>query len=308
MGRYDALNRDAAQQGYVDLRGVEARYGLPKTTAYRYLHAAGFVAHLPGMWVKQGVHLDHRTRCEIVHAYLGGVGLFTGATALHATGVLRTPPKTIELLRPAHGWRPVAGPYCIHYDHRFAELRSVCWPGTTMRLTLPARSIAEYSRHASVDDLCKACAAADRLRLSTLDETARELAARLRFPGRAGLREAVGRLRGELNHSDDERRARALLRAHGGLGEVPHRPMPVLDDRGVPIAEIDIPFFDVRYGVEVDGPPHLLPEVAAADRVRDGRLQRDGWEIRRFLWFQIDEDPTGFVREVANRVMQLRGV
>jgi hypothetical protein len=179
------------------------------------------------------------------------------------------------------------------------------WPGDRdLRITWPARSLAEYSRDAGYVPLCRAIARTDSLRLCTLGKIKDELEARLRFLGRANLRAAHGKLSGELNHADDERRGRALLRAAGFV--VPSRPLPVRLGDTI-LAEVDIPFFDILYGVEIDGPPHLLAEVAAKDRARDRRLGRElRWQIDRFLWFEIDEDPEGFVREVAARVHALR--
>jgi very-short-patch-repair endonuclease len=73
------------------------------------------------------------------------------------------------------------------------------------------------------------------------------------------------------------------------------------------VAEIDIPFLDLLYGVEIDGPPHLLPEVAARDRKRDRMLRRDcGIDIDRYLWFELEEEPARFVREVTTRLRDLR--
>lgn len=84
-----------------------------------------------------------------------------------------------------------------------------------------------------------------------------------------------------------------------------HHPQPIVSKERV-VAEVDIPFFDVRYGVEVDGPPHLLPAQAARDSARDRMLRRDcDWTIDRFWWFELEDDPQQFVREVVARLRAL---
>ena len=73
------------------------------------------------------------------------------------------------------------------------------------------------------------------------------------------------------------------------------------------LAEVDIPFFELCYGVEIDGPHHLLPEQAAKDRARDRMLARTcGWSIDRYLWFELEDDPERFVREVQARLRELK--
>lgn len=87
---------------------------------------------------------------------------------------------------------------------------------------------------------------------------------------------------------------------------MPSRPLPVVH-RGRILAEIDIPFLDLCYGVEIDGPPHLLPDVAAQDRARDRMLARTcGISIDRYLWFELEEQPARFVREVRARLHALK--
>lgn len=122
-----------------------------------------------------------------------------------------------------------------------------------------------------------------------------EIDARKRYPGRANLRRAYGLLTGEIVHSGSERLARRLLR--GADLSFGAKPLPI-EVAGRLIAEIDIPFAPHRYGVEVDGPHHLLPNVAAADRARDRTLEQVGWKIDRFYWFEVEERAAYFVAEV----------
>ena len=100
-----------------------------------------------------------------------------------------------------------------------------------------------------------------------------------------------------------DREIGAALAARGGPPARPASP-PVLID-GAPHAEIDIPFERRRYGVEVDGPHHLLPDVAAADRQRDRKLEHVHWKIDRFLWFEIEDRGQWFVQQVSRRLQRL---
>lgn len=114
-------------------------------------------------------------------------------------------------------------------------------------------------------------------------------------PGVVNLRAAVATLRLDLPHSGAERFGRKLLRA---ADLAPHpRPYPVRE-RGATVAEIDLAYPPILYGVEVDGPHHRLADVAQADRVRDRKLRRLGWTIDRFTVEEIEADPEGFVNEV----------
>lgn len=98
-----------------------------------------------------------------------------------------------------------------------------------------ARAIADHARHAGVTPRCRVIADAERLRHCTLRQIAEELDKRVRLPGR---------LSGELNHSGYERLGRRLLSRSGVA--VASRPGPIVHRERV-VAEVDLPFFDVRY-------------------------------------------------------------
>lgn len=257
MCRYRPLHAAAATQGYVDLRTAHDRYGINRPQAYRHLDRCGWQAILPGLVAPPDAVLSHEVRARIAQEHFGPPMLFTAATALYALGIVETPPERVHILLPGNRWQQPRDGLCFHYTAAFRPVRSVAWPDAELRVTAAARSLAEHSRHVDATQLCKDTVAAIRLRHCGLPQLAAELAVRARFPGRTLLRRVHGELSGELNHSDYERLGRRLLREQGVV--VPSRPMPVIHNQ-VPIAEIDLPFFDVRYGVEVDGPAHLLPE------------------------------------------------
>jgi hypothetical protein len=303
MGRFAQVHRDAARDGYVDTRGTQERYGMHPATLYRHLGLIGYSQHLPGLWVPDH-ELAYGLRVTLAMRHLGPAALLTAGSALHVREVLDDPPDDVHVLLPAGRWIAPKDGLCLHYATDHNRVRSFPAPGSDGRMVAVPRALADHARHTGFTELCRVIATAVRLRHCALPQLADEVAARARFPGRGVLRRAVEELTGELNHSGYERLGRRLLRAQ--IPDVPSRPLPVVH-RERRIAEVDIPFFDVRYGVEIDGPHHLLPHVAAADRARDRILERDaGWTIDRFFWFELDEAPDRFVREVVNRLRRLR--
>jgi hypothetical protein len=304
MGRFTEVHRAAARDGFIDTREAMGRYSIGSSTLHRHLQAIGWTPHLPSLWVPPDAVLPYELRCRLTAEHLGPTALLTAATGLFALGVLRDEPDAVHVLWPGNRWRLPREGICLHYTQDLAAVRWVRWPKSKLPITVAARSLAEHCRHTTFTDACRAAADAIRLRHCGLPQLAAELHARARFPGRALLRQVNHALTGELNHSGYERLGRRLLRAR--IADVPARPMPVVH-RERQIAEVDIPFFDVRYGVEIDGPHHLLASVAAADRARDRVLERDaGWTIDRFFWFELDERPERFVREVAGRLERMR--
>jgi hypothetical protein len=298
VGRFDNVHRRAARDGFVDVR----TFDLPRRTLTDNLRSIGWGTHLPGIWVPDKKKVSYAVRCRAAVAYVGGPVLLTGASALLHLAVVRQPPDKVELLLPTDRWIKPRGGLCPHYTTGFASIQAV--PCDGMRLAWAARALADYAAHAGVSVLCRAIADATRLRHCTLAQVGAELHARRSFRGRAKLGRAYGELSGELNHSSYEEYGRRLLREAGE--DVPPRPMPVVHNER-DVAEVDLPWHDLRYGVEIDGPPHLLPEVAAKDRARDRMLARlCGWTIDRYLWFELEEQPERFVREVTDRLRRLR--
>lgn len=297
------VHADAARLGYVDARTGSLPEGLSAKRLRRHLRRIGWSPWVAGFWVPADPP-PFLVRCRIALAAVGPEAVLTGASALWAYGVLDDEPADVELLMPATRW--VRAPAKVHVRHTTdtEALRSSSPQG--LRCAWAARAIADYAGEASQTCLCRATANAVRLRRCTLAQVGAELARRERFPGRGRLRAAVDELGEELNHSGSERLGRGLLRAAGVA--VPSRPGPVLrGDR--PVAEIDLPFYDVCYGVEIDGPPHLLPDQAARDAARDRMLGRDcDWTIDRFFWFELEEHPERFVREVVTRLRALGSV
>lgn len=301
MRSFAPVHKEAARLGYVDVRAAARAAGVTTRTLTRHLRRIGYKPWLPGLWVLADTHVPYVVRCRMVLAASGTNAHLTAASALWALGILRREPDDVEVAVPATRRLRLRDGVCVHHATDYAMIAMVTVRG--LRAARAPRALAEHARHTTHTPLCRAMADTTRLRHATLRQIGQELAARGNFPGRAVFRCAYGELCGELNHSGDERLARRLLRA-AGVAVAP-RPGPV-EHRDRVVAEVDLPFYDVCYGVEIDGPAHLLPEQAARDAVRDRMLARDcRWSIDRFWWHEIEQDPDRFVREVVARLRAL---
>lgn len=294
----DEVHDRAGRRGFATRSDARAA-GVADSTFNDHARRIGWTQQHRGVWVPTGVALTHTQRAVAAVASIGGEVLVTGATALLADGVLSQPPYQVELLLPSERHVTERTGVCLHRSVEFGAVRSR--RRADLRLASCARAFADHAAHTSVRRLCIDLAAAVRLRRCTLTQVGAQIQARGRFPGRGRLREACALLGGELTHSAGERLARRLLRAEGL--RFSSRPYSVEVD-GRPIAEIDIAFPKMRYGVEVDGPHHLLPATASADRARDRRLERLGWLIDRFFWFEVEDRSAWFSGEVRRRVAQ----
>lgn len=298
------VHRDAAARGYIDARAANLPAGLHPRTLARHLQRIGWYPWLRGFWVPGAADEEqppYLVRCRIVLAAFGADALLTGASALWALGILHGEPEDVELLLPANRCVRARDGVCVHYATDHGSVRTLTARG--LRSANAARAIADHARHEGVTPLCRVIADAERLRRCTLRQVGDEIAGRASFPGRPHLRQAHGQIIGELNHSGNERLARRLLRQVGV--QVPNRPGKIVHRERI-VAEVDIPFFDVCYGVEIDGPPHLRVGQAAKDAARDRMLRRDcGWTIDRFWWFELEADPQRFTREVMARLRTL---
>lgn len=299
MDPLSSLSATLAQQGFLT-RSDGLADGIGDSSFTHFARRLGLVQTHRGLWTPPLPPLDLGRAAAAALTLVGAPALITGATALALYGIAEAA-EDVEVVVPL-GRSPVRREgICVHHTCTYDRIRYQHVRG--LPTAAPPRCIADFAAHAKAKQLAVAVANGDRVRKLTVSGLDRELSARRRFPGRGTLRHVVVDMKGEVTHSSQERRARRLL---AGAGHRPHRrPLPVLAN-GSLIAEIDVAFEPLKYGVEVDGPHHLLVEVAAADRARDRRLERAGWTIDRFFWFEIDERPEWFVAEVSRRIVALQ--
>ena len=170
-------------------------------------------------------------------------------------------------------------------DHRIIDSLPVTGPELTLLhlgATLPGAMMDGF-----IDD-------AIRRGLTTLPR----LRWRLRVLGRRG-RNGSGVLRRTLDARDPDLAAAesALERAFVGLVRTNGIPPPVLqhlvrDDRGIPVASIDVAWPERKVAVELDGAEFHAPLGRwTADGARQNRLVAQGWTPLRFTWWDVHNSP-----------------
>ncbi len=86
-------------------------------------------------------------------------------------------------------------------------------------------------------------------------------------------------------------------------------PMPVcqhiVERPGRRPFRLDFAFLDLWLDVEIDGPHHRIPEVAARDRRRDAVLERLGWKVLRFDEEAIVYAPAAVLGELRRTLQRL---
>ena len=273
-------------------------HGIPRQSFADYVERHGWHRLSPGVVAEPSSKRTYERSCWSHLVALRLQGCLTGESALWMYGVYgndaQSPSGIDILVAGAQHRQRRAGLHIIRSDT--ADARD-CDRRRGFEVAPAPRAWADFARRATVGQLVAAIAGLDRLRLATPVELASYIEARAPFPGRWAAWAALERARGQLTHSSGEHTARRLLN-EADLALVPWpRPLAVTLD-GVAIAEVDVPWPQVRYGVEIDGPHHFLPAQQQADRSRDRGLTSLGWMIDRFSVEEIEQRPDQFVREV----------
>ena len=295
-GRWERLHERCTnrQSGVVGAwQAVE--HGIAGSTFATFARAHGWQALHPGIWAAPGSPEDYSRAVYAALVSLRFGAILTGESALWAAGAVREPRRVAVLVRPRRHCSPRTGVVAYRgawvAGDRVERRRG-------FRCAPVLRAVTDHARDSGRDAVVKTLVELDRLREASPAAVLGYLERRGRFLGVGTVRYAARRLldRG-LSHSGGEAYARRLLREAGV--DVHARPFTVVAG-GVIFGEIDLACLAVRYGAEVDGPVHDLPEVAAADKVRDRRLRRIDWTIDRFRDEEVRRDPAGFVRAVRD--------
>lgn len=273
--------------------------GMPLSTFYDYADRHGATQRHRGVWTTPHAAWTALTRASAALAAVGQPAMLTGEAGLQQLEVLKRHSGPVTVLLPPHrsssGHREVR----VLRTREFDRISPSIVNG--LRVAPVEQCLKDSARGSSVDQLARRMAAACRLRLTDLD-LLDAYGPKTTFPGKRAWDAARLALRGEMAHSNPEQAARDALRPHA-LGFEP-APYTVYRD-GIPIAEIDIARPDILFGVEVDGPHHLLEEQRRRDEARDQNLRDDGWRIDRFWWDDVLADPARFARRVARAVEKL---
>jgi hypothetical protein len=294
MPDWDDLDRRAAaRHGLLVVRDLIAE-GYPRRTLYRELRRRGWVPVAPGVWAREPAS----TPLQRVRELQVGVDRpwpLTGGARLAVAGVRRAAPELPTLVvGRRRGGRPPAGVRLVRTGWVAGDEVQVV-DGLVCAPLLRAWSDAAVED--TIDRLVRDLQVLDRLRHATPERAAEYLCRRGTFHGSRRAWAAIECVQAELVHSDAEALARGAVRSAGFRSAHP-RPLLVCDRFGRRVGEIDVAFCLLRYGVEVDGPHHLDPVVAARDAARDRALQRLGWHIDRFPDIEVRADPAGFIQAV----------
>jgi very-short-patch-repair endonuclease len=156
-----------------------------------------------------------------------------------------------------------------------------------LRITTPARTIADLSPSAPALELQRLIEEAQLKRLATAEELAAYA------PGRPALRAALQAHEDpRLTRSEAERRLLELVRAAG-------LPAPLTNAR-VAGFEVDVLWPAQRLVVEVDGWAfHGSRAAFERDRSRDARLLAAGYRVLRVTWRQLVETPERVIAVIA---------
>jgi very-short-patch-repair endonuclease len=161
-------------------------------------------------------------------------------------------------------------------------------------VTTPSRTLLDLAGVLAPGDLDRTIEQAIRLRLydrQALDATMRRAHGRRELKP---LRAALGRLDPVRARSRFELEARALRAIERAA-----LPMPRVNER-IEGHEVDLHWPQQRLVVELDSRAwHTDPGAFERDRQRDGDLLIAGWRVLRVTWRQMDDDPRGVVRRIA---------
>jgi len=295
-----AVERLARNQHGVVTRAEAIDLGVSMKAQRRQLASGAWRLLLGCLVVPATPRNADATVAAALQSRLGAQSVVTGPTALRLHGAELADRQLIAWCPPDRQPRIAASVRILRDD----VTRSVA---TEHGLRLASTIDALLDTLITVD-VARAGELLDRalqLRWVTHQEWADAVPARL-GRGRIGakrLRELTLRI-AEGTHSDGERRMAHLLRRAGVTGWVAN--FVVCTASGIPKAELDFAFPDLRICIEVDGrAAHSGAKAFDRDRRRQNDLALDGWLVLRFTWAQIVNEPewvSGQIRlAIANR-------
>ncbi|MGI9018247.1 MAG: hypothetical protein ACR2HR_14285 [Euzebya sp.] len=167
-----------------------------------------------------------------------------------------------------------------------------------------AWALGDYGRDTSDAELARVVAQAVGARLTALRTVEEYFSVRHRFSGSARLRRVLAQLHSDLPFSATEAKGVRLLREAG----LPVRMQYPIVHEGKTVRLADGALPHLRLDLELDGPHHWLPDQAAIDRRIDRTLRGIDWQVERFPVYDVDDNPTRFVKDVLAVVARLEQV
>jgi hypothetical protein len=169
-----------------------------------------------------------------------------------------------------------------------------------LRITSPARAVLDYAEYATPRQLARVVNQLHVDGLATPEEICEVMK---RTPGRRG----AALLRATLLRHEGPARFRSggerILLALFARARLPRPEVNALAEG----EEIDLLYRDARLAIELDGgTPHGTPAAVDRDRRKDAHLRSRGYEVLRYSYWQIDEEPEAVVAEVARKLEERR--
>ena len=227
----------------------------------------------------------------------GDAGYLSHGSALEDYGAIEPNGGDVHVTVIAGRRRSRAG-IRVHFTRR-ADPRDF---GTRdgLRITSPARAALDYAEYATPRQLAYAVNQLHVLKLATPEDLYDVLH---RTPGRRGaplLKATLARHDGPTRYrSGGERILFALIkRARLRVPEV---------NAQAEGKEIDLLYRDVRLAIELDGGhSHGIPKAVDDDRRKDAYLRSRGYEVLRYSYWQIEEEPEAVIAEISAALQRRR--
>ena len=258
------------------------RLGLSLTAIEHRLGARRLVIVEHGVYAVAPV-LEHDEWGRWMGATLTAPETFLSRTsAAAAYGFWSVPRRFETVTRPGNGGPRRHGGLLVY---RSATLEGDCEDLNGIPITSVPRTLLDLANKLSMPALARALREAVRLKLTTIDELAEYVGARIHRRGARKLMSCVARYSGlplERARSGAEVRAIEILREAG-------RPLPKLNIR-IAGEEADLSWRDRRLIVEIDGGPFHLD--VGEDARKEARWKGAGWTVRRLPSDAVYERPS----------------
>jgi hypothetical protein len=233
-----------------------------------------------GVYVRPGlVAADLRA----ASARLGPPSALSHRGAASYYGLDGVEPGTLEWSIPHTRRAPMEG---VHLRRRFGDLQIEEREGLVVTSVL--QTLADLGSVVHPDRVERALESAIRLKLTTDAELRSFAAPRSHRPGAPALRFVLRRrpVDAPATESDAETLCLQVYR-RGGVPE-PGRQHELFDDFGIFVARIDLHWWPIPFGVEIDGlESHSTREALQYDLTRGNNVGNRGHLIRRFTYADV---------------------
>lgn len=274
----------AAQDGVVSLAQAVAA-GVPAPTVRRWTREGRLTRLHPGVHLAGGHRLTPAGRVRAAWLWAGEDSVVSGAAAAYWHRVLDRPPALVDLVVPAARHpRPRPG---VRVTRRDLDTGADTVRVDGIRLVQKPLAVWETLRTGAGDSRFLDRALQRHVRFGAFYRT------HCRHLGRPGSAEVHRMLVAAADRADSaaERLLVALLREAGITGWVLGHPFGPY--------RIDLAFPAQRVAIEVDGWAwHVDADRFAADRRKGNALVKDGWDLLRFTWHDLDLRGPATVAEV----------